>query len=506
MMRVAPSLVCMPLFSSAFARRTVTLLLLGVLALLVIVAAASWLTVRTGAHTEEVIRERDLRMVTGTIQTALLDAETGQRGYLLTGEPRYLEPYTASLPTIREGLETLSSLYLQQDRPDERLTQLKMAIDEKLAELAETVDLAKGGRRDEALAQVRTDRGKATMDRMRAILDGLITEAEGRVTVRLAELDRASELLLWVAGFGALLIMLFAGGAAWVVVRYTAQLVTARHELQAANASLEERVAERTTSLTRANEEIQRFAYIVSHDLRSPLVNIMGFASELEVGAEALKRYLEGDAMQADRAKTAALEEIPEAIRFIRASTGRMDTLISAILKLSREGRRELNPEPIDLAKLLAATAASVQHQLDEANATLSVPDKAPVVVSDRLALEQVVGNVLDNAVKYLAPDRPGRIVIVVSQSPGRISIAISDNGRGIAKHDSERIFELFRRSGTQDRPGEGIGLAHVRALARRLGGDISVRSELGRGSTFQIDLPARLRVSDSRTHLEVTK
>ncbi|MCW5734798.1 MAG: CHASE3 domain-containing protein [Enhydrobacter sp.] len=496
----------MPLFSSAFARRTVTLLFLGVLALLVIVAAAAWLTARTGSHTEEVIRERDLRMVSGVILTALLDAETGQRGYLLTGESRYLEPYTASLPAIREGLVALRELYLQQGRPDERLVLLKSALDAKLSELAETVGLAETGRRDEALALVKTDRGKATMDDIRATLGGLIAEAESRVTARLAELNRASDLLLWVAGLGAILIVLFAVGAAWVVVQYTAQLVAARHELQVANASLEERVAERTTALTRANEEIQRFAYIVSHDLRSPLVNIMGFTSELEVGAESLRRYIGGDEQQAERAKLAALEDIPEAIRFIRASTGRMDALINAILKLSREGRRELNPEPIDLVKLFAATGASVKHQLDEANATLSVPDKAPIIVSDRLALEQIVNNVVDNAVKYLARDRPGRIAIVVSSSPGRIAIAISDNGRGIAQQDSERIFELFRRAGAQDRPGEGIGLAHVRALARRLGGEISVRSELGRGSTFQIDLPARLRVSDSRAPSEVMK
>ena len=189
----------MPLFSSAFARRTVTLLFLGVLALLLIVAAAAWLTARTGSHTEEVIRERDLRMASGVIQTALLDAETGQRGFLLTGESRYLEPYTASLPTIREGLAALSGLYLQQDRPDERLVQLKSALDDKLSELAETVDLAKAGRRDEALALVKTDRGKAAMDQIRTTLGGLIAEAEARVTERLAELNRASDLLLWVA-------------------------------------------------------------------------------------------------------------------------------------------------------------------------------------------------------------------------------------------------------------------------------------------------------------------
>jgi signal transduction histidine kinase len=496
----------MPLFSSAFARRTVTLLSLGVLALLLIVGAAGWLTLRTGAHTDEVIQERSIRMATGAIQAAILDAETGQRGYLLTGEDRYLQPYAAALDAIGNGQASLSQLFRQHDRPDDRLVRLKALIDEKLGELAETIALAKAGRRDEALALVKTDRGKAVMDRIRAVLTGLIEDAEARVSIRLDELNQASTMLLWVVGFGAILIVLFAGGAVWVVIRYTAELAAAQRELQMTNNSLEERVAERTASLTQANEEIQRFAYIVSHDLRSPLVNIMGFTSELEIGAESLKRFIGGDDQQAARAKAAALDDIPEAIGFIRASTQRMDMLINAILKLSREGRRELNPEPIDLAKLFAATAASVKHQLDEADATLSVPDKAPIIVSDRLALEQVVNNVVDNAVKYLARDRPGRIAIVVTPSPGRVSIAISDNGRGIAEQDLERIFELFRRAGPQDRPGEGIGLANVRALARRLGGEISVRSEYGRGSTFQIDLPTRLRLSDSQTHIEVMK
>jgi signal transduction histidine kinase len=218
----------------------------------------------------------------------------------------------------------------------------------------------------------------------------------------------------------------------------------------------------------------------------------------MEASAETLKRYIGGDESQAARAKTAALEDIPESIGFIRASTARMDSLINAILKLSREGRRELNPEPVELAKLFAAAAASVKHQLDEAGATLSIPDTAPIIVTDRLALEQVVNNVVDNAAKYLARDRPGRIAITVSQAPGRIAIAVADNGRGIGEQDLERVFELFRRAGAQDRPGEGIGLAHVRALVRRLGGEITVRSELGQGSTFQIDLPARLRVEDN--------
>ena len=490
----------MPLFSSAFARRTITLLFLGVLALLAIVAAAGWLSARTAEHTGEVIRERQIRMVTGNIQVAMLDAETGQRGYVLTGEERYLAPYAAALPVARQGLAELAKLYAAEDRSQTRLTELKTQIEAKFSELAETIDLVKGGQRDQARSVVLTDRGKAAMDDIRRILNALIDESENRVSQRLQALNQAAELLTWVTGVGAVLIVLFAGGAAWTVIQYTRQLVVARQALQEVNFSLEERVADRTASLTRANEEIQRFAYIVSHDLRSPLVNIMGFTSEMESSAETLKKYIAGDQGQAERARVAALEEIPESIGFIRASTGRMDALINAILKLSREGRRELNPEPVDLVKLFAAAQGSVKHQLDEVQATLTIPEKAPLIVSDRLALEQVVNNVVDNAVKYLARDRPGRIAITVSQAPGRIAIAVTDNGRGIGEQDLERVFELFRRAGAQDRPGEGIGLAHVRALVRRLGGEITVQSELGRGSTFQIDLPARLRVEETST------
>ena len=490
----------MPLFSSAFARRTIALLFLGVLALLAIVATSGWLSARTAEHTSEVIRERQIRMVSGTLQVAMLDAETGQRGYVLTGEERYLEPYTAALPVVRKNLTELAKLYAAEDRSLTRIADLHGQVETKLTELAETIDLVKNGQREQARSVVLTDRGKATMDAVRRILDALINDAENRVAQRLQALNQASELLTWVTGVGSILIVLFAAGAAWTVIQYTRQLVAARQTLQEVNFSLEERVAARTASLTLANEEIQRFAYIVSHDLRSPLVNIMGFTSEMETSAETLKRYIGGDQGLAERARVAALEEIPESIGFIRASTGRMDGLINAILKLSREGRRALNPEPVDLVKLFAAAQASVKHQLDEAQATLTVPEKAPIIVSDRLALEQVVNNVVDNAVKYLARDRPGRIAITVNQAPGRVVIAVTDNGRGIAEQDLERVFELFRRAGAQDRPGEGIGLAHVRALVRRLGGEITVKSELGRGSTFQIDLPARLRVEETST------
>ena len=112
-----------------------------------------------------------------------------------------------------------------------------------------------------------------------------------------------------------------------------------------------------------------------------------------------------------------------------------------------------------------------------------------PVVHSDRLALEQIFGNLIDNAVNYLDPARPGRIVLRGRVAGGQAVVEVEDNGRGIDPRDHGRIFELFRRSGRQDRPGEGIGLAHVRALARRLGGEVECRSTPGLGSTFRVTL-----------------
>jgi signal transduction histidine kinase len=490
----------MPLFGSAFARRTFGFLAAGVLALLAIVAVSVWLSVRTAEHAETAVLERQVRTLATNLLTASIDAETSQRGYLLTGEPRYLAPFERALPRIRSDLGSLRTLLQADARQAAVLNEAAGVLDDKIAELTQTIELAKAGRRDEAMQIVMSDRGRLLMERARLQLGLLNSNAEGRVTLRLQEVNDGAELLTWVTVAGSLLIVLFAAGASWTVVQYTRQLVAARVELQALNANLEERVVERTEALTRANDEIQRFAYIVSHDLRSPLVNIMGFTSELEAAMKTVGPFVAGDAGLAERARLATTEDIPEALQFIRASTGKMDGLINAILKLSREGRRELRAEAIDLVSLFRNAAASVRHQTEEVGAEVALPSVAPSIVSDKLALEQIVGNVLDNAVKYLARDRPGRIIITTGETARRVHIDVTDNGRGIAEQDKERIFELFRRAGAQDRPGEGIGLAHVRALVRRLGGDITVQSELGRGTTFRIDLPRRLRLHENPT------
>ena len=174
-----------------------------------------------------------------------------------------------------------------------------------------------------------------------------------------------------------------------------------------------------------------------------------------------------------------------------------MDKLIGAILKLSREGRRDLKLERLNLAEVIDGAANSLRHQVETAEAKIEIARPLPTVMADRLAVEQIFGNILDNAVKYLSNGRPGRIQVTGEARNGRARIMIADNGRGIDARDLERVFELFRRAGQQDRPGEGVGLAHVRALTRRMGGDVTVTSRIGEGTTFCVELPKRATIRD---------
>jgi signal transduction histidine kinase len=349
----------------------------------------------------------------------------------------------------------------------------------------------------EALAIIRSNRGKLLMDEINLFVSGVVRAADERLTTGVAEQRSNAGRLRLAAIIAAMMIAVVVAGIVVTVFRYTAEVRAARDRVNALNENLEARVAARTAELARANEEIQRFAHIVSHDLRAPLVNVVGFTAELEAGLASLQgviQTLPHDATS-EAVRAAVQLEMPEALSFIRASTRKMDALISAILRVSREGQRRLQPETIRLSSLLEAARGAVQHQLQEAGGTCRLDVQADEIVSDRLSLEQILGNLFDNAVKYRAESRPLQISITTRYlESGQVQIAFSDNGRGIARQDHERVFELFRRAGRTDRPGEGVGLAYVQSIARNLKGEIGIVSELDRGTTFIVTLPSDLR------------
>lgn len=476
------------------------MLMIGAAVLAAIVTSSFYLARSTQSYFGDVVRLRDLRSASADMMLFLRAAEAGQRGYLLSRDHEFLEPYIAATDRMAKQRDRLMETYQRQNAVVFPFEQFNTLLDAKLAEMKETVDLAQAGQFDEAVGLVRAATGRELMDDISALLVTLIRDLDVKLSSGVDELNSHASTLQWVTIGGGVVILIVVGGAILVVMQHVRELSYAHREVEALNTGLEERVNERTDDLMQANREIQRYAYIVSHDLRAPLVNIMGFTSELDQTLKTIRAYvMAGDAQptedQAREARLAVEEDLPEAISFIRSSTKKMDGLINAILKISRDGRRELKPERINLQDLLEATADSINHQVTDAGGKVSISVAAARnLVTDRFSLEQIFGNLFDNAVKYKSSDRP-LTLDVTAQALGRsmVRIEVKDNGRGIAPEDHERVFELFRRSGRQDSPGEGIGLAHVRSLVRNLGGEITVTSTLDGGSTFLIRLPMDL-------------
>jgi signal transduction histidine kinase len=481
-------------------RRVAGLLALAIVLLLASNAATFVMIKRTASFNDEVETAQLLRRQTRTVVIRLIDTETGQRGFLLTGDTEYLEINNEASLELPVLLDELTELSRGDADIEPRVQHLRELAEAKESELERTIVMARSGRLGQALGIVRSNEGKATMDAFREEATSIDEILQTRMQFRTRQSEWASGITVLANALGAVLILALAGVSAWMIRRYVAEIQEARDAVARMNAGLEAKVRERTFDLTRANEEIQRFAYIVSHDLRAPLVNVMGYTSELEQAGKIVdKSITEAETKRKvdPEVVTAVREDMPEAIGFIRASTEKMDRLINAILKLSREGRRTLVPELLDMTKMVQGIADSLNHQTAAADAEIVV-DTLPRLDSDRLSVEQVFGNLIDNAVKYLDHGRPGRIIVSGEEKDGWIVYRIEDNGRGISPKDHERIFELFRRSGRQDRAGEGLGLAFVRNSVRRLGGDITVDSELGKGSTFILKFPKRLILADA--------
>lgn len=422
-------------------------------------------------------------------------AETGRRGFLLSGAPNAALTFDESRRQLGPALRRLRYLTRDNSRQQANLATLTALAARDVSAMDISVAQVRAGHRDQAIRSFQATIPLKMMRKIRGQLDAMRAEESRLLTIRnQAQADTLHFFYGTVVVAGIILVMV-AAGSIWVISRYTRDLTASRDELRLLNADLEGAVRERTTDLQRANDEIQRFAYIVSHDLRSPLVNVMGFTAELESAGKQLARMMDRVEQQAPdlvdkEAQLAIREDLPEAIGFIRTSTQKMDRLINAILRLSREGRRAITPEKLDMGALVQGIADTHRHRLDECEIDFSIVGRLPTITSDRLAVEQILGNIVDNAIKYMPPGRRGRIEIRGHSDGQRAIFEVADNGRGVDPKDHDRIFDLFRRSGAQDRPGEGIGLAHTRALAYRLGGTIVVESELGRGATFRISLP----------------
>ena len=470
-------------------------MVVGFLALIAAGIAVAWVMSVNQQHIAAITHTYQVEQHIAQLRLTVERAETARRGYIVDSTPRFSATYSAVSSQIRPQLDEIERLTADNPAQTHRIAALRGLINH-VEELSSHSNALVASRQLGTAARIfHDDDSVETLQRIRALTTAMSDNEHQLLTIRDAHQRSSVRTFYMVLAVAGALLVILALISVLTVLRYTRDLTAASEELRTLNESLEGAVEERTADLVRANEEIQRFAYIVSHDLRSPLVNVMGFTAELDAATHTVRELIE----RADRAapdivtedaRLAATEDLPEAIGFIRSSTQKMDALINAILKLSREGRRVLAPERIEMDALVGNIRDTIQHRLDDRDAAMVIDSPLPAIVSDRLAIDQVFSNLVDNAVKYLKPGEPGRIEVRGHIENKRAIFEVADNGRGIDTRDHARVFDLFRRSGPQDQPGDGIGLAHVRALVQRLGGFITVSSELGKGATFRLSLP----------------
>ena len=270
---------------------------------------------------------------------------------------------------------------------------------------------------------------------------------------------------------------------------------------------LERKVEERTEQLVRANRDLQDFTYIVSHDLRAPLVNIQGFSKRLEgtctKAVQALKAISQGlkkgssmENWEGDLEKLIGEMErkIPQSFDFVFKGVQKMDEMTEQLLQLSRLSTRPAARTTVDLAGMIQEIVGTMRFQIEEKGIEVVV-GALPRVTCEESRINQVFSNLLSNAIKYIGDKNPAPKIEIGCRDDGDYHLFfVRDNGIGIDKENHEKIFRIFTRVGEDPVSGHGMGLAFVKKIVERHGGRIWVESEKGKGSTFYFTISKHLK------------
>jgi signal transduction histidine kinase len=405
------------------------------------------------------------------VRQLLIDRETGVRGFLLTGEPVFLEPYEAAGKRLPEALATLEAHI--KDAPGQRALLKRLHEGWQDWERVASQELRLFEEGGDWRQVVLAGEGKTRMDRLRALLDELSEVERERANRLSAEAQSQARFVLWV---GAVWMVGLAVLHAWFGRRQLFALARGYEvvlaQVRASEARLEARVAERTRELTLANKELESFSYSVSHDLRTPLRAVDGFS-------QALLEDEGGSISQDGR----------DLLERIRAAAGRMGLLIDDLLQLSRVSRAELRREPVDLSALGREVLEELRRREPERDVTVEV---APGVraLGDARLLRIVLENLLGNAWKFTSKRTGARITLFSEEREGRTDYAVRDNGVGFDMAYASKLFSPFQRlHKPAEFPGTGIGLATVQRIIHRHGGHIEAESSPGQGATFRFTL-----------------
>ncbi|MEU8589488.1 ATP-binding protein [Streptomyces sp. NPDC048664] len=471
----------------------------------------AWAMARSATITSDLVDTRSPALTNSVrLETALVNQETGIRGYGLTGQKQFLQPYQQGVKDEKAAADRLGRL-LVGDRP--ALADLHTVLDRAGAwqrRIAAPIAAARPGAPVPSAGD-RSARGKADFDRLR---QAMTTQQSHLLDARrnaVGDLERAQKLRDWIFIAIAAVIILLAAvvseglrrGVTGPLTRLSADagrvtrgdfahritasgpadLRTLGTDIESMRRRLADELAlseqrrqlldEQAVDLKRSNEELEQFAYIASHDLQEPLRKVSSFTQLLQ------RRYRGQLDDRADQYISYAVD-----------GANRMQVLINDLLAFSRIGRVHNALDPVDLHTVLDKTLDTLSISIEEAGARITRED-LPTVAGDTTQLGMLWQNLISNAIKFRAPERTPEIHIGVRQGDGLWQFTVTDNGIGIEPEYADRVFVIFQRLHTKDRyPGSGIGLAMCKKIVEHHGGTIRVEPTAEPGTRIAFTLP----------------
>ncbi|MFC6997614.1 sensor histidine kinase [Rufibacter roseus] len=464
------------------------------------------------ANSEFVAESMNTTRTSAALQRSLVDMETGLRGYLLTGDKAYLEPYSTSASTLPGQFELIKA-YID-DKPEQlaRITEIEethrkwrydfaeLLISEKEKETLDTLRAGRITPRADGFV-VLNEEGKRLTDRIRSLFKDFNAIEFNRREQRKAKLEQSISDTRRVSTTLTVFSVLLGMGWAYYITRLISRRImkmvdladkisygeyktqiedNENDELTRLSDSLNRMaltIDKTFTELDSKNKELDQFAYVVSHDLKAPLR-----------GIENASRWVEEDMGK----------ELPtnvqEYLMMMRIRVHRMENLINGILALARIGRSNLEEETVDVQYLLYEIIDMINPPT---GFNIHIPERLPVLHAVKVELQQVFSNLMSNAIKY-HHDTKGNITIGYRDLEVAHEFSVADDGPGIEEEYHSRIFLLFQTLQERDAvESTGVGLAIVKKIIERRGGTINVASELGKGSVFTFTWPKQ-KLSDN--------
>ncbi len=424
----------MPISSRFVIRTTIALLTVGFTTLLAVVGMTIWFSERAQVSFNAVVEARDTRGLAVELRNAVQTAESSQRGYIATSNEIYLAPYDRAKTQALRQLGNLQRTRVQVDTKV-LLDRLSATLAEKMQEMDSSIALKTAGRNAEALAILRTNRGKALMDEADLFLSGIIRAADERLTAAVGEQRENAAVLRWLSMAGGSLIIIVVGALMVTLHRYTREVTIARDQIRLVNTTLESRVEQRTADLARARDRAQALLAEVNHRVANSLSLV---AALVRLQSRSLVDKAAKDALEETQARIDAVSMVHKRL-YSSGDVGQvaLDEYLSGLLGHLQTTMHD------------NGHGASLRHELE--------PVKLDTDASVNLGV--VLAEWVTNAFKYAYSDQPGEVRVKLKhRNDGRGELVVEDDGVG-------------RQSGSVK--GTGLGSRIVSAMAATMGAEI---------------------------------